>query len=237
MAKIGVRLPAAALLGWVLVHSVALQATRARFDSGSVHDALSMLHRCSGRLAAKALACRASQRGFESRPEREGMSILEGWPTGKAMACYVIDGVTPEHVRFVHPPLGSRDVTRDRCPCSSMEEQRSTKPWFMQVRILSGVLANDGEATRLATGAVLKTVWAKAVGVRLPPSPQIWAASSVGQSCALLMRWSQVRILCGPLKRDGGVRSPRGSHKPEITSSNLVPATLNDVCMAFSTMG
>lgn len=38
MAKAGVRLPAAALEGWVLVHSVALQATRARFDSGPVHD-------------------------------------------------------------------------------------------------------------------------------------------------------------------------------------------------------
>lgn len=95
------------------------------------------------------------------------MSILEGWPTGKAADCYAVDGVTPEHVRFVHPPLETL------CPCSSMEEQRSTKPWSCRFESCQGYAF--GEATRWATGAVLKTVWAKAVRVRLPLSPlDVW---------------------------------------------------------------
>lgn len=36
----GVRVPRRVRMGWVLVHSVALHASRARFDSGSVHNAL-----------------------------------------------------------------------------------------------------------------------------------------------------------------------------------------------------
>jgi hypothetical protein len=69
----------------------------------------------------------------------------------------------------------------------------------------------------------------------------IWRGHPIGDGRCLENRLGESRAgstpvlsaygssLLGALKRDGGVRSPRGSHKPEITSSNLVPATLNDV--------
>jgi hypothetical protein len=93
------------------------------------------------------------------------MSILEGW---QKLPPAVAGGIRPCSSADRAPDYGS-----------GLSEVRilSGPLTTMQVRILSGV-RDFGEATRLATGAVLKTDWAKAVQVRLLSSPLMVRACS-----------------------------------------------------------